>query len=65
MPSPTADPSCFVEPARTSPAAKTPGIEVSMVSLVTRNPPVSSLRRAAEEFGVRVEADEDECSGGG
>ncbi len=41
MPSPTADPNCFVEPARTSPAAKTLDIDVSMVSLVTRNPPES------------------------
>ena len=31
IPSPTADPSCLVDPERTSPAAKTPGIDVSIV----------------------------------
>ena len=29
IPSPTADPSCLVDPARTSPAQKTPGCEVA------------------------------------
>ena len=28
IPSPTAEPSCLVDPARTSPAQKTPGMEV-------------------------------------
>ena len=41
MPSPTAEPSCFVDPERTSPAAKTPAIDVSIVALVTRKPPAS------------------------
>ena len=41
IPSPTAEPSCLVDPERTSPAAKTPGRDVSMVGLVTRNPPAS------------------------
>src|SRR5580704_1638006 len=37
MPSPTADPSCLVEPRRTSPAANTPGTEVV-------KPPLSSTK---------------------
>ena len=41
IPSPTAEPSCLVDPERTSPAAKTPAMDVSMVGLVTRNPPAS------------------------
>ena len=55
MPSPTADPSCFVEPERTSPAAKTPGIDVSMVALVTRNPPASLFTVSPRNsvFGLR------------
>src|SRR3984893_780043 len=40
MPSPTADPSCLVELRRTSPAAKTPGIDVV-------NPPLSSTKPRA------------------
>ena len=30
-PSPTAEASCFVDPARTSPAAKTPGMDVKII----------------------------------
>src|SRR3984957_15831601 len=41
IPSPTAEPSCLVDPERTSPAAKTPAMDVSMVGLVTRKPPAS------------------------
>lgn len=37
-PSPVAAASCFVEPARTSPAAKTPWTEVWKVGSVTMNP---------------------------
>ena len=60
MPSPTAEPSCFVEPARTSPAANTPGMVVSMVVVVTRNPPAIALDRLGQEVGVGREADEHE-----
>ena len=59
MPSPTAEPSCFVDPDRTSPAAKTPGIEVSIVALETRNPPASRSTAPARISGVRLETDED------
>ena len=48
IPSPTAEPSCLVDPERTSPAAKTPGMDVSIVGLVTRNPPASRSTAAQE-----------------
>jgi hypothetical protein len=38
IPSPTAEPSCLVDPERTSPAANTPGRDVSMVELVAMKP---------------------------
>ena len=60
MPSPTADPSCFVEPRRTSPAAKTPGIDVREAALVVDESARVEVDDAAKKGGVGVEADEHE-----
>ena len=60
MPSPTAEPSCFVEPRRTSPAANTPGIDVLKPPLSSTNPRGVEVDDAAKKGGVGVEPDEHE-----
>ena len=61
MPSPTAAPNCLVEPARTSPAEKTPGNEVRW-PCVSKAPAIQ-VHGAFQETRVGVQSNEHECRG--